>query len=518
MESTDATPSAALSGGVTLAGVAIIAFFFLVALPRPAITLIDGDVWWHLRAGQEILSTGRVPTSDSWSIAGGGMPWTSQDWLSNMIMALGFGLGEWGPTALSLLFSLLVIASLLLLWRGIGIRRPATGWLARIVWLAVGLTVAGPVLGVRVQVVDLPLGAAALVAVWSYVRVPRRLTLAWLPVIALAWANLHAGWLLLFLLGGGVLVGEALDRWLRRKLEPAPLSWRQLGWLLGALVVALAAIAINPNGPALYLYPVETSAIQAHRDFLAEWSPPDIGSLPGQLFAGFIVLGVIPAFAFGWRRMRLADAFILAGLTVMAGTAARFLLVAGPIGAGIIALSMAPALSRTRMGRALAPTFRRMAEPSRPSHAAAVNLALAALLVIAGLLITFARISPSAQEDAIAQHMPVGAVDWILANDPGDRPFNAYSWGGYLGFRRPGTPVYIDGRSDIYGDAPIREYADAISLRSDPQGLLSEHGIDHVLFNTDHPFAEWLNANPGWTRVYTDPLASVWVRDEESDG
>ena len=108
--------------------------------------------------------------------------------------------------------------------------------------------------------------------------------------------------------------------------------------------------------------------------------------------------------------------------------------------------------------------------------------------------------------------MPVRAVDWILANDPGSRPLNYYAWGGYLGLRRPDRPVYIDGRSDIYGDAPIREYAEAVTLRTDPSELLDRRGIEYVLFPLDQPLADWLDAAAGWQRVYEDELAGVWVR------
>jgi len=502
-------------GRLPMSGVAVAAFFFLVALPRPAIPLIDGDVWWHLRAGEEVLRTGAVPRVDTWSIAGAGMPWTSQDWLSNVVMALAYRLGELGPTVLSIGFSLLVVAALVLLWRGIGLRDRQIGWLARVVWLAAGLTVAGPVVGVRVQVVDLPLAAASLVVAWAYVARRRPLVLAWLPVLAVAWANLHAGWPLLFLLVGAVAVGEALDRLARRDVTPEPLAWSGLGWLVVALVASLAAIAINPNGIALYGYPLETSAIAAHRDFLAEWAPPDLGSFPGQVLAGFLLLGVLPTLALGWRRLRTGDLLVLAGMTIMAAGSARFLLVAGPIGAAIVALGLAPWLSSTAAGRAIGPVFARMAR--QPSAAQArLNLALAAVLAVGGVLVTVGRVSPAAQERAIAEHMPVAAVDWILANDPGDRPFNTYAWGGYLGFRRPDALVYIDGRSDIYGDGPIRAYADAISLRSDPSLLLDRHAIDHVLFNTSHVFADWLDESGGWQRVYRDAQASVWVRSGAS--
>lgn len=494
-----------------MSGVAIAAFFFLVALPRPAIPLIDGDVWWHLRAGEEVLRTGAVPRADTWSIVGAGMPWTSQDWLSNVAMALVHRLGDFGPTVLSVAFSLLVVASLALLWRGVGIRDPEAGWLSRIVWLAAGLTVAGPVVGVRVQVVDLPLAVAALAVAWGYVAHRRPVTLVWLPVIAVAWANLHAGWPLLFLLVGAVLVGEALDHLAGRRVAPAALGWRKIGWMAAALAVAAAGIVVNPNGVGLYAYPLETASIAAHRDFLAEWAPPDIGTFPGQVLAGFLLVGVLPTFAFGWRRLRTADLLVLAGLTIMAVSSARFLLVAGPIGGAIVAIGLGPWLSSTRAGRAIGPTFERMGR--RPTSAgAAVNVALAAVIAMAGVLITVARVSPTAQEKAVSEHMPVAAVDWLTANEVGDRPFNTYSWGGYLGWRRPDALVYIDGRSDIYGDGPIRTYADAISLRSDPASLLDRQAIDHVLFNTDHPFARWLDEQPGWQRVYSDPMASVWVR------
>lgn len=498
---------------MTLAMVAIVAVVFLVALPRPAIPLIDGDVWWHIRAGEEVLRSGRVPATDAWSIVGFGMPWVSQDWLTNVMLALGYRLGEWGPTALSLLFSLLVVASLALLWEGMETRLPQIGWLSRLLWLVLGLTVAGPVVGVRAQVVDLPLAVASLVVMWRYLAHRAPTELLWLPAIALAWANLHAAWLLLFLFGAAVGVGEALDRLVHRRLERPPLTWRQLAWLVGALAASAGAIVVNPNGPALYLYPFETASIRAHGDFLAEWAPPDLTSLPGQLFMSFVIVGVIPALLFGWRRMRAADVLVLVGLTAMSATAARFLLVTGPIGAAIVGMTLAPVIAETRLGRTLAPALRRMAQPPRSPRLAAVNVALALAFALAGVTVTLARVSPGAQREAIDEHMPVAAVDWIVASDPGDRPFNTYSWGGYLGFRRPDTLVYIDGRSDIYGDGPIRRYADAISLRSDPDVLLEQHRIDHIVFNTEHPFADWLNQHPGWRRAYVDATASVWIRE-----
>src|SRR5690606_18757284 len=103
---------------------------------------------------------------DDWSIAGAGRPWVSQDWASNAIMAALYEAGTWGPTLISIAYGLMALGAIALLWDAIGVRDRSIGWLARIAWLLFGLVLAAPVLGARVQVVDLLLGAAALNILW----------------------------------------------------------------------------------------------------------------------------------------------------------------------------------------------------------------------------------------------------------------------------------------------------------------------------------------------------------------
>jgi hypothetical protein len=494
--------------GIPASAIAVAAFFALVALPRPAIPLIDGDVYWHIRAGEAVIDTGSVPRIDTWSIVGEGMRWISQDWGSNVLFALGWRAGEIGPSVLSIGWAMLVVVALALLWWGFKRRQPDAGWLGRIVWLATGLIVAGPVLGVRVQVVDLTLAAAVLACLWAYEADRSTRWLIALPLLTLVWANLHAGWPILFLLGGAVLVGEAADRRLRRG---TPLAWPDLGRLSAALAVSVAMVAVNPNGLDLYLYPIRVSTIAAHRDFVSEWQPPDPGTFIGQVFIVFSVLFVLPALWIGLRRLRAADLLIMAGLTVMIALGARFLLVA-PLIAATAGLALEPALAASGVGRRFGPILGRLGTPRRRGAYSLANGVLVAVAVLAGLLVTWARVAPSAQDEMIDDHMPVAAVDWIIANDPGDRPFNMYSWGGYLGLRVPEDPVFIDGRTDIYGDAPIREFADGVYLRTDPLAVLDKYEIDYVLFGVDQLLAGWLDDGSTWERVYADELAAIWVR------
>jgi hypothetical protein len=493
----------------------VAAFFGLVALPRATMPLADGDLWWHLRAGETVLSTGSVPRVDTWTLVGNGMRWISQDWLSNSVMAgvlrVGGGLGE---TLLSLLFGLLVVASFAFLWRAVTARSAAHGsaWFGKFIFLTAGLVVAGPVVGVRVQTVDLLMMAITVWVLWWYLVDHRARWLVVLPVITAAWVNLHAGFPLLFLLGGALVVGEGLDRWTGRAVSPAPLAWRQIGWLAVTLAVAGLAVVLNPNGPAMYAYPFATAGIQAHRDFLFEWSRPDLTSLPGQLLFGLLVLVVIPTLLLARRELRAADALWLVGVTLLSLQAIRFVLAIGPIAGALAAIYLGPQVRASRVGAAIGPVLDRLARPPRTAAHGTLNAALCALVLLAGAGLAIARVTPAAEQAEVKSAMPVGATDWLRANAPAARIFNVYAWGGWLGRELPEAKVYIDGRSDIYGDRPIREYAEAIAVHTDPAILLDRYAVTDVVFWPDSALARWLDANPGWRRVFTDDQAVIWER------
>lgn len=497
---------------VSLATIAVAAFFAAVVLPRATLPMADGDAWWHIHAGEEVLATGRVPEVNTWTIAGEGFRWTSQDWLSNVLMAVIFDTGAWGIGLLSLAFALAVVAAFGFLWLALDRRAHAPGWFARLIFLTAGLVVAGPIIGIRVQTIDLLMAAVVVWILWAYVARPDPMRLILLPLVAALWVNLHAGWVMLFLLGGAVLIGEGLDRWLGRGLDPDPLSPRALGWLAGALIASAAALVLNPNGVAIYAYPFETASIAAHRDFLVEWSPPDLASFEGQATVAFVVLGVVPTFALRWRRLRVADGLWLLGLTILALSAVRFALFLGPIGAALAALYLAPRIRGTRVGESTGPVLDRLTRPPRSARERAVNAGLLAIVVLLGTGLAVARANPAAQQPAIEMAVPIGAAEWIAEHDPDARIFNTYAWGGYLSRELPRAKAYIDGRSDIYGDAPIQRFAATLNASEDPSILLDQAAIDIVLVRPETPLNGWLEDHPGWEIAYDDDVALLWQR------
>jgi hypothetical protein len=495
---------------ISLSHGAVAAFFATALLPRATWPLVDPDVWWHIRAGETVLQTGVVPTTDTWSFTANGQPWISQDWLSNVLLALGYRLGDWGMTFLSLAAAGIVVAAFVVLWRAVAIRQPKIGWFARVAWFSVALLLAGPVLGVRVQIVDLVLAALVLAVLWRYLVDGRGRWLVLLPVLTVVWVNLHAGWLLLFLFGGAVVAGEAADRLMRRRLDPSPLSWPQLGWLGLSLAVSALALVVNPNGTAIYGYPGYTVGITALADFVGEWQRASLTNLFGWLLLGFLLVGAVPTLLLARRRIRAADALILVGVIAMSVIAVRFLLITGPIGCAIVAVYLPPEVARTEFGTRWSALLVRLARPARGANAL-VCFVLVSVMAVAGVGLAFVRAMPPSQRDEIAREFPVSAVDWLRDHDVGSRGFNTYEWGGYLGLELPQEPVFIDGRADVFGDHVIRDYVAVIGL-DHPETVLDRYAVDYIITGPNTALATWLNASYDWARRYADDDSAVWIR------
>lgn len=86
------TPSAALAAKRAAADRLILVVVFLLIFAMAARTPLDSDMWWHLRAGSEILD-GRWLSSDIFTFTRAGEHWTNAMWLSQVSMALVFRLG-----------------------------------------------------------------------------------------------------------------------------------------------------------------------------------------------------------------------------------------------------------------------------------------------------------------------------------------------------------------------------------------------------------------------------------------
>jgi len=449
---------------------------FAVVLFAPQV-LNDGDTFWHLAAGQWMLDHGRVLTTDIFSHTVAGKPWNTHEWLAEVLMALAYRAGGWSGLVVLGGVCAGAAAALLAAWLQRFLRPPTL-----LCVLLLSFSVTAPSLLVRPHLVALPA-----LAFWTagllQAREAQRAPPLWLAGVMLVWANLHGG----FVLGLALIAAFALDA-----LVEAPAARRLAvvrDWGVFALA-SLAASLVTPFGVGSLLYPFQIMGMSSLPG-IVEWRPADfsrVSALEIGLFAALFVLLSRGA------RIPPVRLLLLLLLLHMALQHTRHQIVLAVTGVMLLAEPLGAALSPPG-GRASVVVGRRWI----------VGGALVAIL-LAGVRLAVPIVrsdGPTAPISALA-HVPAA-----LAARP---VFNDYGFGGYLIWR--GVRPFIDGRSDMYGDAFTQAYFRAVRPDAKELGrLLERYRIDWTLLAARDPSVEVMDATPGWRRLYGDKTAVVHVRD-----
>jgi hypothetical protein len=87
-------------------------------------------------------------------------------------------------------------------------------------------------------------------------------------------------------------------------------------------------------------------------------------------------------------------------------------------------------------------------------------------------------------------------------------------WGDYLIYRLyPRKKVFIDGRSDFYGDEFGERYLDLLNVKYDWQKTLDKYAIDTIVISPKFALATTLKISRDWRVVYDDGVSIVLRRN-----
>lgn len=270
----------------------LIGGFLALAFLLGVFPLKDTDFWWHLRTGDLIRQTGRVPTTDLYSFTVPDHAWIDLHWMFQVSISWLYAHG--GVVALNLAKCAVTCTALLLLISAR--RRDWPIWVMILSWIPALLVLSGRMY-VRPETLTL-LYLSAFLAILSRWRRTPELALA-LPLIQVAWVNTQG----LFILGPIILAFALFDAVLRRNsLAPHHNRW----WKFAGLATLLTAIAclLNPYGLTGALYPLQLAATMddpIFRKSIAELTPiPEFirrsagwNSLSLQLHIATMVVGAL---------------------------------------------------------------------------------------------------------------------------------------------------------------------------------------------------------------------------------
>jgi hypothetical protein len=113
---------------------------------------------------------------------------------------------------------------------------------------------------------------------------------------------------------------------------------------------------------------------------------------------------------------------------------------------------------------------------------------------------------------------PAGAIE-TLRRDPSARIFTFDQWGDYLIYRLyPRTKVFVDGRSDFYGDDFEEKCIAVLGVKYDWEKTLDGFGVDTILLPPSAPLAGALKESSRWRVVYDDGVALVFRFAQKTAG
>jgi hypothetical protein len=449
----------------------------------------DLDYWWHLRIGEWIISHGEVPRTAllTWLSTG---PWTAHEWASEVILySLHQVVGPFGSIAL---FGTVTIAIFVVMASVIRLLQPTMRHLSIALFGLVAAFVATAIWSPRAQLFDILFSLVGLRIALGYLERGERRGLWLMPLVMVAWVNLHGGGVATYLLV--MLAIGAGEWWNRRTGAPVVRTWRPLLLSVGATVLAMS---LNPYGPSIYAYPLGTVASPAMQALIQEWRSPDFHELLFRFAQVFLAGGLVGLLAL--VRVRDGRAIALtAGLVFMFLQSGRYVGLLAPLGVAVMSPWLAEAVGVLRSGLP-----RVMLRARWPAPVGFVGVIVLLVSLVAGM--------PVRQADAVAASEPVAATDWLAANPPAGRLLNEYNWGGYLAYRlRIDVGPY--GAADALGDAGLEEVRALMDLTSDPRPYLDEHAVAAVIIAPGRPLDRWLIDAPEWRRVYRDEFAIIYER------
>ena len=408
------------------------------------------DLAYQVRVGDLMRASGSILSTDPLTFTAAGEPWLNQQWGAGLLLSVGYSIGGWA--GLALLRALLVgLAVGLVFWtarRGLPVRPAALLALCAFVVGIGSLALRAQLFGIVCYVLVIALLAGR--------RERPRLAFV-VPLVVLAWANLHGS----FFLGVGA-AGLALLADLRAQSSVRRRS---------AAILLLTAIAsiVTPFGAGAWSYAIGLSTNGDVARLVSEWQRTSPLSFAGGLFYLSVVavaIVLVMANRRDGRRPSLSALLWLGGLAVVGAWAERGI-VWWAFGVPVVLASTFAGLdgarsqiSRPARGRPEPATLRRLN--------IGIGLVLVALIVV---LQPAWRPSPTlAGPDGLLTDAPAGLAAAIRdSSSPADRAVVPQRWASWFEWAAPGVPVMVDSRVEV---VPSPVWADYLAISAGGPGAL----------------------------------------------
>jgi len=468
------------------------------------------DFWWHLKAGEIIVTTKSIPRTDLFSFTCTAKPFILQNWLGEVVYYATYEAG--GLALIVALNTALLVAALVpvyhLCYRAAGGVRlaVASAFLPVVALLTFG--------NVRLQAFSFVFFSATYWALLAYRS--RQHDLVWtLPFVMLVWVNIHGGFVLGLTLIGLVLASESARRLVHGPRSDT-LSGPELRRLAYVLVLCALATLVNPEGYGAYSSVTAVTHDPVSQSFVTEWQRPRLDELGVLGFYAPLVLAVL-VLASSELRADLTELVVFVAFAGFAMTAIRnavwFVLASAPIVARHLP-TVGILRSRRRAGSGVAS---RDPAPVRHGLNAVLALSMAAVAVFLSPWMRI-RLSPVGARSLLDPKTPVGAVDYMEMHDLRGSTFSPEAYGDYLVWRLwPRQRSFVDSRVHLFQEclAVANDY-NLMFFDSRWEDRLRRYDVTYVLLDKadsqSRRMIDDARESARWRLLYEDDVSVLFER------
>ena len=463
--------------------------------------LRDADTTLHIRIGEQILSSGHIPTIDWLSFSKPSQTWYAFEWLSEVVLASAYRLASFKGVVLLAGILIALYLTLLLkyaIWRG------ASGMIA-LVSVLMTATVSTIHFHARPHLFTLLFLTAAIWILEYNRRKGGHLIWALAPLTAL-WANLHGGFVIFLVLLALRCAGCAAEAWLWPELLP---ERREEAKQLATVAVACGlASLLNPYGVYLHLHIFDTlhsSWIMAN---VSEFMSPTFRSQEMYYFMLLLFAGLFSVVSLV-RTRHLVEPLWILFLAYASLTSVRHATIFVVVAAPIIALETSRWWNSATLGQgrsSLVGALHEMTE-NFSSKLRGTSAFIPAFVIVLAVAPGVAWPKEFAA-DAVPMNLVEKHLD-LLANG---RLFASDQIADYLVFLDSRQRVFIDSRHNYYGDKIGNDYITIAAGGCMWRDLLDQYRINLVLAETNAAIISLLKTTPDWRLAASDRQYALFER------
>ena len=476
----------------------ILIFFMALRIP------LDSDFWWHLRAGQLSISNGSPIRQDLTTFSVFGSPWVNHSWLSQIIYFMIQNLlGHTG-----IMVSVAVLATITIYFVFIRLRStPIINGFNLVLCVMATAVIWSP----RPQLFTLLLFSILAYLLCEKPIFQKRIPTILVPIIFLFWGNLHGGFSIGIILMISIFIGKFLDFFIgSEKLNPQRNKILR-NWLLLIFVCSLVVI-INPNGIGIWQVQFNTLSIPSLQNLIPEWASPNFHELYQQ---PFLWIWLLLVFFFMTNKSQHSFASVVP-LVILGGLGflsrrnyVYFAVFAIPILSNEIQRFYEIYIKKPLTDSSYFERLKNLNQNSNTKFSKTINLFFVGFL----LILTFGKAvylgSPIIYDTYESASYPKSAVMMLKDYETSDMHcLNSYTWGGYLSWRIPELKIFIDGRTDLYGEKIIMDWIEMVNGGESWKEKFAFYGINCVFLENERPIIAIIE-DSDWNLIYSDNQAII---------